>query len=279
MPAVSKHEERRFWKDLCKLFNQLIEDVKSGGGILNGMSPEYRKFMQSDRVKEYLNRVIGRMVRTQRKVSANSWREAAYKSSSGPELYKLISGEMKGPVGNRVWQIISENAAYIRTLPEEWARFASQYAYRETLKGRRPEDVEAEMRKIIPSHMVKNLRCIARTECAKANAAIVQARAEACGIRCYIWRCVKDERSRDAHAAMDGILVFYDDPPNPEALFPSKGTRAYGNYHAGNTFNCRCYQESVVDIDFLPDVIRVHDHGRIVTMTRLQIEKKYGKIA
>ena len=276
MPAVSRHEERRFWKDLCKLFNQLIEDVKNGSGLLNGVSQEVRQFMQSDQVKRYLDRVVGRMVRMQRKVSANSWREAAYKSQDGPELYKLISAEMKGPVGTRVWQLISENSAYIRTLPEQWAKFASEYAYRETLKGRRPEDVEAELRKIIPGHMVKNLKCIARTECAKANAAIVQARAEACGIKAYIWRSVKDERSRDAHRMMDGILVFYNDPPNPEAMF---GGRAYGNYHAGNTFNCRCWQQPVLDATFLPSVVRVHDHGRITTMTRHALLDKYGKIA
>ena len=275
MPAVSRHEERRFWKDLCKLFNQLIEDVKNGSGLLNGVSQEVRQFMQSDQVKRYLDRVVGRMVRMQRKVSANSWREAAYKSQDGPELYKLISAEMKGPVGTRVWQLISENSAYIRTLPEQWAKFASEYAYRETLKGRRPEDVEAELRKIIPGHMVKNLKCIARTECSKANAAIVQARAEACGIRAYIWRSVKDERSRDAHRMMDGILVFYNDPPNPEAIF---GGRAYGNYHAGNTFNCRCWQEPVLDMAFLPNVVRVHDHGRITTMTKYALQDKYGKI-
>ena len=275
MPAVSRHEERRFWKDLCKLFNQLIEDVKNGSGLLNGVSQEVRQFMQSDQVKRYLDRVVGRMVRMQRKVSANSWREAAYKSQDGPELYKLISAEMKGPVGTRVWQLISENSAYIRTLPEQWAKFASEYAYRETLKGRRPEDVEAELRKIIPGHMVKNLKCIARTECAKANAAIVQARAEACGIKAYFWRSVKDERSRDAHRMMDGILVFYNDPPNPEAIF---GGRAYGNYHAGNTFNCRCWQEPVLDMAFLPNVVRVHDHGRIITMTKYALQDKYGKI-
>lgn len=275
MPAVSRHEERRFWKDLCKLFNQLIEDVKNGSGLLNGVSQEVRQFMQSGQVKRYLDRVVGRMVRMQRKVSANSWREAAYKSQDGPELYKLISAEMKGPVGTRVWQLISENSAYIRTLPEQWAKFASEYSYRETLKGRRPEDVEAELRKIIPGHMVKNLKCIARTECAKANAAIVQARAEACGIKAYFWRSVKDERSRDAHRMMDGILVFYNDPPNPEAIF---GGRAYGNYHAGNTFNCRCWQEPVLDMAFLPNVVRVHDHGRITTMTKYALQDKYGKI-
>ena len=278
MPLVSKSEERRFWKDLCKVFNGLIEDIKTKGtSVLTEHSSEYRRFMQSDPVSRFLERIIGRMVREQRRVSASSWKEAASKSTNGRTLYELISGEMKGPVGARVRQLIAENAAFIKTLPEEWAKYVTQYAAREALRGKRPEDVEAELRKIIPEHMAKNLKCIARTECAKANAAIVQARAESCGIRAYIWRCVKDERSRDAHAGMDGILVFYNDPPNPEALFG--GAKPYGSYHAGDTFNCRCYQEPVVDVSFLPDIVLVHDHGSIRRMTRKQIEKEFGKIA
>ena len=277
MPAVTRSEERKFWKNLCKIFQRLIDSVKNGSGNLTEHSPEWRAFMQSDEVDGFLKRIIRKMVKNQRDESARSWREAASKGTNGREIHRIITHEMQGPVGTMVEQLVAENAAFIKTLPEEWAKYASQYAAREALKGNRPEEVEAELRKVIPEHMQKNLKCIARTECAKANAAIVQARAEACGIRAYFWRCVKDERSRDAHAAMDGILIFYDDPPNPEALFPTKGVKPYGNYHAGNTFNCRCYQEPVVDVMFLPDIVRVHDHGRIVTMTKTQIEKQYGK--
>ena len=278
MPKVTGSDEKRFLRGLQRLFSRMIEDIRNGSGLIKGVDPTVRTFMQSDEVKKYLDRLVGNMVQTQRKISANSWREAAYKSGNGPELYRLIREEMKGPVGARVWELIAENAGYIKTLPEAWAAYANQYAFREALKGRRPEDVEAELRKVIPAHIGKNLKCIARTECAKANAAIVQSRAEWCGIRAYIWRCVTDERSRDSHIGMDGILVFYDDPPSPEALFPGSG-KPYGKYHAGNTFNCRCYQEPVVDNDFLPDLIRVHDHGEILTMTKAQLLKKYGNVA
>ena len=277
MPAVRRSEERKFYNALCKFFKRIIDDTKTGGGILKGISPADRMFMQSDQTKGFLNNLVSKMVQTVRKFSANSWREAAHKGSRGAEIHRILRNEMQGPVGAKVWQIVEENSAYIRTLPEEWAKYASQYAYRETLKGKRPEEVEKELREIIPKHMVKNLKCIARTECAKANAAIVEARAEACGIQAYIWRSVKDERSRDSHKRMDGILVFYNDPPNPEALFGDKNP--YGNYHAGNTFNCRCFQEPVVDVDFLPDSIRVHDHGEIRTMSKKQIIDKYGNIA
>lgn len=277
MPAVQKSEERKFWKNLCKVFQNLIDDVKNGGGILNGNSSEWRKFMQSDEVDGFLKRIISKMVHTQRNTSATSWREAVSMSHNGRALAKLIRKEMSGPVGTMVAQLISENAAFIKTLPEEWAKYASQYAARMSLKGMRPEEVEAELRKVIPEHMQRNLKCIARTECAKANAAVVEARAAACGIKAYFWRCVKDERSRDSHIGMDGVLVFYDDPPNPEALFGTQ--KPYGNYHAGNTFNCRCYQEPVVDIEFLPDIIKVHDHGKIVTMTKKQVIDRWNKAA
>ena len=75
---------------------------------------------------------------------------------------------------------------------------------------------------------------------------------------------------------MDGVLVFYDDPPSPEAL---AGEKQYGKYHAGNTFNCRCYQEPLVDIAFLPDVVTVYRDGRIYTTTKGALMHKYGKIA
>jgi len=216
------------------------------------------------------------MTRRVRTNSAQSWREAASKGSRGPEILSLIKNEMQGPVGERMWQIISENAAYIKTLPEMWALYASQYAAREAMKGKRPEEVEAELRKIMPPHIQKNLKTIARTECAKANAAIVQARAEMCGIKAYIWHSMSDERTRTGHLMMDGVLVFYDDPPSPEAL---AGQKSYGHYHAGNTFNCRCYQEPVVDISFLPDTVDVYSNGQIKFMSKREIKRRFRGMA
>jgi len=254
----------------------LIDETKQGSGLLNGVSQKVRKFLHTDEMSEYLNRVISKMVHTERVKSARSWREAASKGTNGAKINGLIRNEMKGKVGKRVQELIDENAKYIKTLPEEWAVYASNHAAKLAMQGKRPEEVEVELRKIIPEHCQKNLKTIARTECAKANAAITQARAEMCGIKCYIWRCVKDERSRKSHILMDGVLVFYDDPPSPEAL---AGEKSYGKYHAGNTFNCRCYQEPVVDPMFLPDVIRVYEDGRIYTTTKSNLLHKHGKIA
>ena len=42
MPGVSRQDELKFWRSLTKLFGGLIEDVRKGTGMLNGVSTETR---------------------------------------------------------------------------------------------------------------------------------------------------------------------------------------------------------------------------------------------
>lgn len=278
MPPVKRSEEQRYFRALKRVFNDLIQRLSFSPMTAQEIAREARRFVETDEVTGYLNRAANRMVRSERAESARSWKEAVTKGTSSRMLYELVQKEMNGPVGNMVHALIADQVGLIKTIPNNWARWVVDYIYRETLKGKRPEQIEKELREKLPEYCTRNLKCVARTESAKANAAIVQARAEMCGIQAYFWRCVADERSRDSHIGMDGVLVFYNDPPNPEALFPGNG-KPYGNYHAGNTFNCRCFQEPVVDVRFLPDVMRVHDHGEIRTMTKAAVLKKYGRVA
>jgi SPP1 gp7 family putative phage head morphogenesis protein len=78
---------------------------------------------------------------------------------------------------------------------------------------------------------------IARTEVAKANASINEARALSVGSEGYIWRTAGDADVRESHAEMDGQYVAWSDPPTL-----SDGTTT----HAGAIYNCRCYSESVL---------------------------------
>lgn len=277
MKPVPRSLEKSIYLSLRKLFFGMINDVRNG--FIKNIPESARQFLKSPEVDAYLNNLMGRMVRRVRIDTAKSWREAANKGSGGPLIYELMKHEMSGPVGQKVYEIISENAAYIKTVPQDWANFITKYAAREALKGKRPEEIEKELREKMPAHMTRNLKTIARTECAKANAAICEARADALGIKCYFWKSVRDERTRDSHRDMNGILIFYDDPPSPEELFPAKNVRAYGHYHAGNTFNCRCYQSPVVDVRFLPDTFKYYRDGAIHQTTKAAFIKKFGKIA
>ena len=278
MPPVPKSLERKMYNSLKKLFWSFITDVRNGFVKRADINAKAREFLESEEVDRYLNNLLGRLTARFRFDSAKELKSTTAGTNS-LLLFDLLKHEMDGPVGRRVYELISDNVQYIKTVPQEWAAFITQYAQREALKGKRPEEIEDELRRIMPGHMTKNLKCIARTECAKANAAICQARAEAVGIKCYFWRCVDDERSRHSHSMMDKILVFYDDPPSPEELFPEKNTKAYGNYHAGNTFNCRCWQQAVVDMRFLPDTFRYYRAGAIYTTTRAAFIKQFGKVA
>jgi hypothetical protein len=68
---------------------------------------------------------------------------------------------------------------------------------------------------------------------------------------------------------MEGVLVCWNNPPSPEMLI---GEKNVGYYHAGNIYNCRCYPEVVIKLDFISWPHKVYYNGTIQTMTRKQFE-------
>lgn len=262
MFRVPKVIERVFGRKLTAAFQRLINRVQKGNVPVE---QAMRDFVFSKETEEYIDKAINSMINEQRVGSAKSWRDLAKRRSAiGKEITEYIKNEMKGSVGRRVGELVSENSSYIKTLPAQWADYASKLAFRMTVEGKRPEEIEAELRKVIPEHMQKNLKTIARTESAKANAAIAQARAEDIGIPCYIWRTCKDERVRPSHARMEGVVCFWNNPPSPE------GT---GFYHPGGTYNCRCYAEPIIDSSTLPTGVRIWNNGAVERLSKKKVMK------
>ena len=74
---------------------------------------------------------------------------------------------------------------------------------------------------------------------------------------------------------MDGVLCSWDDPPNPEALFPGY-QKPYGRYPPGGTFNCRCTPEPVIVPEQIPDTVPVHKNGKITRMNKSAVIKMVG---
>jgi SPP1 gp7 family putative phage head morphogenesis protein len=102
--------------------------------------------------------------------------------------------------------------------------------------GKRADEVAAELAR---SGEVTEGRAtlIARTEIAKANSALTQARAEYVGASHYIWRTAEDGDVRESHAAMNGKIFRFDDPPYVEGE---------GNHGPGEFPNCRCFAEPII---------------------------------
>jgi hypothetical protein len=82
----------------------------------------------------------------------------------------------------------------------------------------------------------------------------------------YIWRATKDGRTRKSHRLMDGVIVFWEDPPAPESFLAIRST--LGHYNAGDCPNCRCYPQPVLRLDRIDWPHKVYSNGIIRPATQ-----------
>lgn len=209
----------------------------------------------------------------------NTWREAASISGQGRRIFQALQKELQTTqIGDRVQQIVEQNAQLIQTVPEKLATEFSRMAADNKYAGKRPDELLEIYKQKAPHLTDVEARRIARTETGKAATALVQARAEKLGLNLYIWRTAKDQRVRGSHTFMEGIICAWDDPPNPEVL--SGSPRSYGNYHPSGIFNCRCYAEVVVNPSKINYPASAHYHGSVTVVKNPQeLYALYGKTA
>lgn len=201
-----------------------------------------------------------------------TWRAAAAKSTNARKLYGLLQKELTGTAtGARIATIIRENAAYISSIPLEAAQTLTDEVTKAQQSGARPGTINKMMRARFPELLRSRVQLISRTETSKAGAALTRARAEDLGIDAYIWRTSKDARVRNSHAHMDGVIIFWNEPPSPEALdgIASK----LGHYHAGEAPNDRCYAEPCLSVDDISFPAKVYHNGTIHMMNKQQFHK------
>lgn len=212
-----------------------------------------------------------------------SWRQAAAANGKGRELYRALMRELR-TTGRVAYldQLITDNTYRIVTLPEDIGKEVAAYIEREALKGRRASDIAKEIQRMFPERTKAKADLIARTQVSYTQTNLIRTRAESLGLNWYVWRAVGggkgDGRTRSSHRQMSGVLVSWNDPPAPEDLFPmyTESGRPYkntlGHYHAGQAPRCRCYPETVIDLDLVTWPCRVYRNGAITTMNRRQFE-------
>lgn len=210
-----------------------------------------------------------RMVTHQAVANARSWREAAREGGRGPQIYSALARELQGRVGVRYRALVEENASLISSLPYELARVATARAAQHERAGGRAASFSGEGR-LFATLARSRAQLIARTEIAKANAALTQARAEDLGLEWYVWETSRDARVRLSHRRMQGVLFRFDDPPSPEALV---GLRTYGHYNAGNIFNCRCYAAPLIRLSQVAWPHRCYVGGVIRSVTLVEFRR------
>jgi SPP1 gp7 family putative phage head morphogenesis protein len=104
---------------------------------------------------------------------------------------------------------------------------------------------------------------IARDQIGKLNGHISQRRMESAGLSMYEWMTSGDERVRESHWIMDGLLCRWDDP----TVYSDDGGKTWKDrpsgavlLHPGDDFQCRCtslayWQEIVGEVDEQIDLL------------------------
>ena len=263
---TSKRLERNYQRMLKVIENQFFQAISNKNNP-NEMINMLKFVSRQYSFEIYCQEIALKMVTSIYRKTEGNWRKATEKNTKGHEIYEALKEEKNHIlIGNTIQKLVEQNASYIKTLPLNIANDITKYIEKETTKGRRAEELAEEIKIKFPEKSKANANCIARTEVSKAQSALTRARAETLNIQWYIWRTSQDERVRNAHKHMEGVLINWRDPPSPEQL--SKSKYNYGKYHAGEIFNCRCYAEPIVDIRFIKFPCKVYCNGRIIKMKK-----------
>lgn len=263
---------QRIEKQYERALKAISKQIQTAIGNINNPKTIIKCLKQITNQKEFQNlaeAVALKMTTQINKKVAGNWRIAARENSKGKQIYETLKNEMyNSNIGFDVALQVIENAKDIKTLPLKIAEEITDYVNEMTVKGVRASDIAEELKERIPKYSKANATLIARTEVSRTQSALVRARAERLGINCYIWHTSKDSRVRNSHKIMDNVIVFWSDPPSPEEL---KGEKyRYGKYHAGEIFNCRCYSEPIIDINFINFPHKVYKDGVIKSMTKTE---------
>lgn len=256
--------------------NKRVERELDGIDDPNEIVRILKNLMHSEAFQVYTEAAATKMVTSLFADTGRTWRQAARHNSMGRDIFEALMHELDGPVGSAAAHRIAENARLISSIPEEFRRTANRYIAEQAAMGNRGETVAKELRRQYPQLSQARAALIARTEVAKTNTAITEMRSQVLGIDWYIWRTCRDQRVRDSHGRMDGVLVRWSEPPSPEK---QNGEKPYGNYHPGGIFNCRCYPEPVVSWRGVNWPCKVYAGGRILITPKKKFEDRFGRVA
>jgi SPP1 gp7 family putative phage head morphogenesis protein len=158
----------------------------------------------------------------------------AWKQHAG-ELSEGIKRDIADvPIGQWLTELVRENAAQIKSIPQEAAQRISGIVQQSLSDPQRHTDY-IEM--ILNSGDVSKSRAtmLARTMVSSTASSLVEARARSVQSPGYIWETMQDGAVRPSHRAMQGKLVYWNDPPTIDGY----------TAHAGRYANCRCYPRPV----------------------------------
>lgn len=232
--SASRTVERRFGVELRKVarvIGAMLNAHVDGPTIRDQKKLAEALASYSEALGPWAERVVGNLLKDVNRTNKKSWESTS--ARIGAQLKRTME---ETAVGDVMKLIQRRQVELIKSLPIEAGLRAQKLSQEAVMGGKRADEVAAELMK---SGEVTESRAtlIARTEIAKANAALTQARAGYVGSVYYIWRTAEDGDVRESHAAMNGKVFRFDDPPE----IPGEGRHGPGEFP-----NCRCFAEPII---------------------------------
>ncbi len=203
------------------------EGIVSDVGALQRILGQYSGILQP-----WAKNVVERMTAEVSQRDIRAWAELG--RSIGQSLKKEI---LSAPTGEALRAEMQEQIKSITSLPIEAAQRLNELTLRGITEGiRTPEITEAILNSGNVS--VSRARMTARTQVATTASKLTEVRAIHVGSPGYFWRTSLDSDVRLFHRKLEGKFIEWNNPP----IVDKNGRRA----HAGQDYQCRCYQEVVV---------------------------------
>lgn len=141
-------------------------------------------------------------------------------------------------INDRIRRFVGENVSLIKSQPQAIFDDVEKNIINGMRAGLRHEEIADNL---IERAGVSESRAalIARDQVLKFNGELNQVRQKNLGISKYVWNTVGDERVREEHAARDGQIFSWDDPPGDPSDPADAG-------HPGDSINCRCFAEPIL---------------------------------
>ena len=241
-PTKAELDFARALKQIARASAGIVDSHVDGVDIrdpdlMNRQLREYSKRLEPW-ARRQAEKLIGEVER------ANKRAYAAKSKQMGRELSKEI---YNSHTGLTALAKLTEQVNLIQSIPIEAGLRAQSIAFRAAVAGQRAEPDKSTIDQLMKEMgmteevATNRARLIARTETARATAAINETRARQAGSNQYRWRNAGDEAVRESHKKyhgkpLDGRIFSWDEPPTL-----SDGMTG----HPGTFPNCRCYAEPV----------------------------------
>jgi SPP1 gp7 family putative phage head morphogenesis protein len=237
--------EKQFYRQLRKVAEasgHVIERHAHGARLIDEKQMMEELASYSEKLGPWATKQAAKMLERVQKSNKRAYQQ---KSKAIGTALKVGVGDKEA--GMRAASLLFEQVDLIKSIPLEAGLRAQKIAYEAVMEGTRTtpdEDTIRELEKQMgfSTHVARTrAMLIARTETARANAAINQARAQSVGSNQYRWHNSGDEAVRKSHRVLkgkrlQGRIFSWDDPPTLD-----DGMRG----HPGTFPNCRCFSEPV----------------------------------